>query len=102
MRATTAFKRLLGLDGVHVAAVEFMPAMVVVIVVAARRELVCPECGLSTKAGYEVDRPVVSRWRHLDLGSSEVGGPRPAPTPKTRTGDKADRPGARRHPAVPR
>jgi len=73
--------------------------MVVVIVVAARRELVCPECGLSTKAGYEVDRPVVSRWRHLDLGSSEGGGPRPAPVPKTRAGDKADGPGARRHPA---
>ncbi len=73
--------------------------MVVVIVVLARRELVCPECGLSTKAGYEVDRPVVSRWRHLDLGSSEGGGPRPAPAPKTRAGDKADGPGARRHPA---
>jgi transposase len=69
VRATTAFKRLLRLDGVNVTAVEFLPAMVVVTVALTRRKLVCPECDYSTWAGYELDRADVSRWRHLDLGS---------------------------------
>jgi len=69
VRITAAFKRLLRLDGVHVTAVDFLPAMVVVTVALTRRKLVCPECGFSTRAAYEVDRADVSRWRHLDLGS---------------------------------
>jgi transposase len=69
VRVTAAFKRLLRLDGVHVTAVEFLPAMVVVTVALTRRKLVCPECDYSTRAGYEVRRVDVSRWRHLDLGS---------------------------------
>lgn len=69
MRVTSAFKRLLRLDGVHVTAVEFLPTMVVVTVALMRRKLVCPECEYSTGAAYELDRVDVSRWRHLDLGS---------------------------------
>lgn len=67
MRVTTAFNRLLDLDGVDVARVEFEPAAVVVTVALRRRRLVCPVCGWSTRARYD-ERPVDSRWRHLDLG----------------------------------
>lgn len=67
MRVTTAFKRLLRLDGVNVTAVEFLPAMVVVTVALRRRRLVCGHCGHKTSSRYDI-RPVESRWRHLDLG----------------------------------
>ncbi len=67
MRVTTAFSRLLDLDGVNVTRVEFEPAAVVVTVALRRRRLICPECGWSTRARYD-ERPVDSRWRHLDLG----------------------------------
>ena len=67
MRVTTAFKRLLRLDGVNVTAVEFLPAMVVVTVALRRRRLVCGHCGHKTRHRYDT-RPVESRWRHLDLG----------------------------------
>ena len=69
MRVTTAFKRLLRLDGVRVTNVEFSTAAVVVTVALRRRRLVCPMCGYETAAAYEVRRRDVSRWRHLDLGS---------------------------------
>jgi transposase len=69
VRVTTAFKRLLRLEGVHVTGVEFLPAMVVVTVALNRRRLVCPECGHGTRAAYEIRRQDVSRWRHLDLGA---------------------------------
>ena len=39
MRVTTAFKRLLALDAVNVAAVEFGPSMIVVSVALRRRRL---------------------------------------------------------------
>ena len=67
MRVTTAFNRLLDLDGVNVARVEFEPGAVVVTVALRRRRLVCPECGWSTRARYD-ERPVDSVWRHLDMG----------------------------------
>lgn len=67
MRVTTAFKRLLRLDGVKVTAVEFLTATVVVTVSLRRRRLVCPHCGHKTRFRYDT-RPVASRWRHLDLG----------------------------------
>ncbi len=71
MRVTTAFKRLVRLDGVHVTNVEFTPAMVVVTVALTRRRLVCPHCGYATPFRYDT-RPVPSRWRHLDLGVWEL------------------------------
>ena len=69
MRVTTAFKRLLRLDGVNVTAVEFKPAAVVVTVALRRRKLCCPLCSYRTGAAYEIQRRDVSRWRHLDLGT---------------------------------
>lgn len=69
MRTTTAFKRLLRLDGVTVTDVEFLTASVVVTVALRRRRLMCPECSFSSAAAYEVKRADVSSWRHLDLGT---------------------------------
>jgi transposase len=66
VRATTAFNRLLDLDGVNVTRIEFEPATVVVTVALRRRRLLCPACGFSTDARYD-GRPVDSGWRHLDL-----------------------------------
>ena len=67
MRVTTAFKRLLRLDGVNVVAVEFLPTLIVVTVVLRRRRLECPHCGHRTRFRYDT-RPEASAWRHLDLG----------------------------------
>ena len=67
MRVTTAFKRLLRLDGVNVTAVEFTAQLVVVTVALRRRRLVCPHCGHKTRFRYDT-RPCASRWRHLALG----------------------------------
>ncbi len=68
MRVTTAFNRLLDLDGVNVTRVEFEADVVVVTVALRRRRLRCPVCGYSTRHRYDT-RPVRSRWRHLDLGT---------------------------------
>lgn len=67
MRVTTAFKRLLRLDGVNVTAVEFLATTVVVSVALRRRRLECRHCGYKTRSRYD-SRPRPSRWRHLDLG----------------------------------
>ncbi|MGH3447673.1 MAG: ISL3 family transposase, partial [Nocardioidaceae bacterium] len=67
MRVTTAFKRLLELEGTTVADVDFQPAMVVVTVRLRRRRLVCPHCGYTTMGRHD-RRQVASVWRHLDLG----------------------------------
>jgi transposase len=67
VRVTTAFNRLLDLDGVDVARVEFDPAAVVVTVALRRKRLLCPVCNYSTRHRYDT-RPVHSRWRHLDMG----------------------------------
>lgn len=67
MRVTTAFKRLLRLDGVNVTHVEFAATIVRVTVALRRRRLLCPHCGYKTSARYDT-RPVPSTWRHLDLG----------------------------------
>lgn len=68
MRTTTAFKRLLRLDGINVNDVCFEGDRVVVTVGLKRRRLECPECSFSTRYRYDT-RPVQSVWRHLDLGS---------------------------------
>ena len=67
MAVTTAFKRLLRLDGVNVTEVTFGINAITVTVALARRRLVCPHCGHKMSARYDT-RPVPSRWRHLDLG----------------------------------
>jgi transposase len=67
VRVTTAFKRLLRLDGVNVTDVVFAATTVTVTVVLRRRRLVCPHCGHKTRFRYDT-RPCPSSWRHLDLG----------------------------------
>ena len=67
VRVTTAFKRLLRLDGVNVTAVEFSATLIVVTVVLRSRRLVCPHCDHKTRWRYDT-RVAASRWRHLDLG----------------------------------
>jgi transposase len=67
VRVTTAFKRLLRLDGVNVVDVEFLPSMIAVTIALRRRRLVCPHCDHRTRFRYDT-RPEPSAWRHLDLG----------------------------------
>ena len=67
MRVTTAFKRLLALDGVTVTNVCFGINTVTVTVALRRRRLVCPHCGHKTRFRYDTRRRT-SSWRHLDLG----------------------------------
>jgi hypothetical protein len=48
VRVTTAFKRLLRLDGVKVTSVVFGVNAIVVVVALRRRRLICPHCGHKT------------------------------------------------------
>ncbi|MGH8303803.1 MAG: transposase [Steroidobacteraceae bacterium] len=67
MRVTSAFSRLLCLEGVWVRGVEFLADRVVVCVALRRQRLVCPVCGYETMAREGV-QDHESVWRHLDLG----------------------------------
>ncbi|MFV0315610.1 MAG: ISL3 family transposase [Microthrixaceae bacterium] len=67
MRVTTAFKRLLRLEGVNVTDVTFGVNAITVVVALRRRRLECPHCGHKTRFRYDI-RACPSRWRHLDLG----------------------------------
>lgn len=67
MRVTTAFNRLLRLDGVNVTSVIFGINVITVTVALRRRRLECPHCGFKTSARYDT-RPRPSVWRHLDMG----------------------------------
>jgi len=67
VRVTTAFKRLMRLDGVNVTGVTFGTAVIFVTVALRRRRLVCGHCGHKTRWRYDT-RPVASTWRHLDMG----------------------------------
>jgi transposase len=67
VRATTAFNRIIDVEGVVVEGVTFAPDGVVVRIRRRRRIHQCP-CGFSTKAHY--DRST-RRWRHLDLGAAK-------------------------------
>jgi len=67
VRVTTAFKRLLRLDGVNVTSVTFGLNVITVVVALRRRRLICPHCGHKTRFRYDT-RPCPSSWRHLDLG----------------------------------
>jgi len=72
VRVTTAFNRLLGLEGISVEKVSFAgDTSVTVDVALRRRRLVCPLCSFSTAARYDT-RPVASKWRHLDFGRWQV------------------------------
>ena len=71
VRVSTAFKRLLRLDGVNVTSVVFGLNVITVTVVLRRRRLVCPHCGHRTRSRYDT-RACPSSWRHLDLGTWRV------------------------------
>ena len=71
MRVTTAFNRLLSLDGVRVTEVCFEADELVVDVGLRRRRLHCPQCEFTTAARYDT-RPVFSTWRHTDMGRWKV------------------------------
>jgi transposase len=67
VRVFGAFSCLLRLEGVYVRDVDFEPDRVIVEVALRRPRLVCPLCSFSTPYRHDV-RPVLSEWRHLDLG----------------------------------
>lgn len=67
VRVTSAFCRLLRLEGVWVVGVQFLADRVVVRVALRRKRLVCPLCGYATMA-REGTQDHESSWRHLDLG----------------------------------
>lgn len=69
VRVTTAFNRMLAIDGATVSSVTFAPEGIVVGLRRRFRRLTCPHCGWSTRAVY--DR-TVRRWRHVDAGSSKI------------------------------
>lgn len=71
MRVTTAFNRLLQLDGANVTDVVIGPDTVTVEVRLRRRRLACPQCDFTTRARYDT-RPVTSSWRHLRLGAHRL------------------------------
>ncbi len=67
VRVTTAFCRLLRLEGMWVRGVRFGADRVVVRVALRRQRLLCPVCGYATMAREGV-QDHESVWRHLDLG----------------------------------
>ncbi len=69
MRVTTAFNRMLAIEGATVSSVTFASEGIVVGLRRRFRRLTCPSCGWSTAAGYDTS---VRRWRHVDAGSSKV------------------------------
>jgi len=71
VRATTAFNRLLDLDGVNVVDVDITSTLVRVRVRLRRRRLACPLCDHTTEARYDT-RPVESVWRHLRLAGARL------------------------------
>lgn len=67
MRVTTAFNRLLALEGASVERVTFAKQGIVVGVRLRRRRRVCSRCGQLVAATHDTSR---RRWRHLDLGGT--------------------------------
>lgn len=65
MRVTTAFNRLLQLEGASVERVAFAREGIVVGVRLRRRRRVCSRCGQAVAVTHDTSR---RRWRHLDLG----------------------------------
>lgn len=69
MRATTAFNRMLDIDGAWVVSVTFEPQGIVAGLKRRFRKLTCPDCGWSGHSRYDAS---TRRWRHLDLGGSRL------------------------------
>jgi transposase len=67
MRVTTAFNRLLALEGARVIDVLFGADGVTVRVALRRRRAACSRCGQVYRRAYDHS---FRRWRHLDLGGS--------------------------------
>jgi transposase len=67
MRVSTAFNKMLGLDGAVVQEVTFAPEGIVVGLRRRRGKHRCP-CGQKSWATYDHS---VRRWRHLDLGATK-------------------------------
>jgi transposase len=67
MRVSTAFNRLLQLEGATVEQVAFGSEGIVVGVRLRRRRRVCSRCGQIVAVTHDSSR---RRWRHLDLGGS--------------------------------
>ena len=67
MRVTTAFNRLLALQGARVIDVLFGPAGVTVRVALGRRRAACSSCGQLCR---QVHDRAWRRWRHLDLAGN--------------------------------
>ncbi len=67
MRVTTAFNRLLALQGARVIDVLFGPAGVTVRVALGRRQAACSSCGQLCR---QVHDRAWRRWRHLDLAGN--------------------------------
>jgi hypothetical protein len=89
MRVTRAFSRLLGLEGIWVRRVAFLPDRVVVRVALRRRRLICPLCLFSTPHRYN-QQSAWSTSRHLDLGLWRLEIRAPAPPARV---SRARRPG---------
>jgi transposase len=68
VRVSTAFNRILGLDGAWVESVRFTDEGVVVGIRARSRRHRCP-CGRPCASRYDLSR---RRWRHLDMGAAKV------------------------------
>ena len=67
MRVSTAFNRLLGLEGASVEAVAFANEGIVVSLRLRRRRRTCSRCGQLVAVTHDTTR---RRWRHLDLGGT--------------------------------
>ena len=67
MRVTTAFNRLLALQGARVTDVLFGPEGITVGVALRRRRAACSGCGQLCR---QVHDRAFRRWRHLDLGGN--------------------------------
>jgi transposase len=65
VRVSTAFNRLVRLEGATVSGISFCAEGIVVEVRLRRRRLICSRCGQICLATHDSDR---RRWRHLDLG----------------------------------
>ncbi len=68
MRVSTAFNRLLDLQGAWVKKVSFEPGRLVVVVALRTRRLQCPKCSYCTPNRESIQHHD-SVWRHLDLGT---------------------------------
>jgi transposase len=68
VRVTTAFNKMLALEGGWVRDVAFDPEGVIVTIALATKKPVCSGCG-ARSLGIKEHR--AKRWRHLDLGGSK-------------------------------